>query len=460
MSADIKKLIAMKESETLERKSPRSSVASIAQAVCGMLNQKGGAILWGINENGDVAGVADAQSKGDELSQEIVRGINPTPLFSVLIEVVGAKEIIAVEIPAGQDKPYSLHRVIWVRIGSRTMRAQADESAELVQRSASGLGRWERDVVPGFALPDCDAEEIRHTREEIADAGHYGVDMPGSNEDLLRKLYLIRNGQLTNAAMVLFASQPRNWAPNLGIRVVHYAEETAASPALYDALFEGPAIKTLKEVIGILQQRTGAYSHLEKGDITRKERSAYPLLSMREGLVNAIVHRDYHAVNGRVLVEIFTHQLVIRNPGKLPPDWTPATLKGPHDSLPANPDMALVFQFRGLMEQLGKGTRKLIAWCREAGAKEPQWTVDSNSVSLTLFQVPQPNVKESDLSKRQVQFLETLQVKQDFSINDYIRVTKVSERQARRDLVFLESRALVERRGKGPATTYQRLASR
>ncbi len=51
------------------------------------------------------------------------------------------------------------------------------------------------------------------------------------------------------------------------------------------------------------------------------------------------------------------------------------------------------------------GTRKLIAECEKLGApKKPFWTVQQNTVSLTLFRAPEPHA-EIPLSELQTNFL-------------------------------------------------------
>jgi ATP-dependent DNA helicase RecG len=248
---------------------------------------------------------------------------------------------------------------------------------------------------------------------------------------------------------VLFARQPRAWAPNLAVRVVSYSQDQSG-PIGNDVIVEGPAVRVLKEVVGIVQQRTGFSARFETGRLERQDHPAYAVFALREGLVNAIVHRDYGVIGGDVRVEIFPDHLLIQNPGKLPEGWTPKDLQQKYGSHSGNPDIARMFYLRELMEQLGMGTRKLIAVCRELHARAPIWRVEQGVVSLTLFRAPEPKVTV-DLASRQVDFLKTVKVGMEFKVGDYAVAAHVSERQARREVAKLESLALVERHGKGPA---------
>ncbi len=454
MRSDVLHVIENGESETAEFKSSRSSFEALARAVCGMLNQQGGVLLWGVDDTGQLTGVEDAEAQAEDLTHFLMRHMNPRPLLSVSVHEAKGKPIIMVDVPSGSDKPYSLGRQILVRIGSRTMRAGVDESAALVEQSAIELERWEREPMPGFAVEDCDVDELEKARSEIAQAGRFGIDAPASDEELLQRLYLWRNGQVTNAGVVLFASQPRMWVPNVFVRVVSYAEGKAG-PIANDVIVDGPAVRSLREVVTIIQQRTGFSGRFVKGKLKREDRPAYSVFALREGLVNAITHRSYEVIGGSVCVEIFPDRLVIRNPGRLPDGWTAQDLRRVHGSHPFNPDIAQVFLLRGLMEQLGMGTQKLMAACKELGAKLPVWRVEQGTVALTIFQAPEPEAADV-LTGRQAEFVGSLMAGAEFRAADYLSATGMSERQGRRDLAELEKRGIIERHGKGRATVYRR----
>ena len=450
MSTIIEKLLKGGESETLEFKTVRCPLEALGKTVCGMLNQQGGLLLWGVDDEGKPTGIVDAENRAAELNEFLMQRLNPRPLLSVAVQPVRGSKIIAVEIPVGSEKPYSLNREIWVRLGSATMRADRNQSSRMVERSAAALDRWEREPLPGFVLEDCDSKELQQARAEIAKAGRFGIDVPDANEELLAKLYLYRSGQFSNAAVILFAREPRAWAPNLAIRITtHSADGEATS----DLILEGPAVRILREAVAAIQQRTGRSIAFPKGQLERAERPSYPLYALREGLVNAMVHRDYESPGLGVLVRIFPDHLVITNPGALPEGWKDRDVGRKHESKPANPDIARVFYLRELMEQLGLGAQRIVTECTAMGAKSPAWKSDKNSVALTLFSTPAITPVPA-LSSRQENFLHSLMPGEKFKAGDYSESAGISERQARRDLAELEDLDLIERSGAGPSTIY------
>ena len=71
------------------------------------------------------------------------------------------------------------------------------------------------------------------------------------------------------------------------------------------------------------------------GNIQREERYDYPPDAIREGIVNAICHRDYESI-GETHIRIFDDRLEIYNPGELPKPLKLEDLKREHKSILKN----------------------------------------------------------------------------------------------------------------------------
>jgi predicted HTH transcriptional regulator len=69
---------------------------------------------------------------------------------------------------------------------------------------------------------------------------------------------------------------------------------------------------------------------------------------------------------------VFDDRLEVWSTGRLPGGLTPEKLKGTHDSVPRNPLIADVFHRRGLIEQWGRGTNKILTEAADAGCPEPE----------------------------------------------------------------------------------------
>ena len=449
----VAEIIRMGESEKVAWLPPKAELETVGKTVCGMLNQQGGKVLLGVASGGMPVGLPDADARRRELNPFLMEKLVQRPLLSISLEVDKGREFLLIEIPPGSDKPYSFERKIWVRVGRQTLRASEDESAAMIERSAVRESRWGREPVPGFAIEDCDESELAEARREIASAGRFGIEVPEEPETLLRRLYLMSSGQMTNSAMVLFARDPFVWSPNQALRIVLYGAGETQNRALHEETLVGPAVRILRKAVAAIQQHTGFTSRFRPDRLERDDRPPYALFALREGLVNAMVHRDYEALSGQLRVEIFPDRLVIQNPGSLPEGWTERDIVTKDESHPTNPDIARVFFLRKLMERLGLGGRKLAESCKELKAKPPVWKASGGVVSLTLF--PAPRFDAPGLP-RQEEFLRTLKPGTDFKAEEYAEAAGVSIRQARRDLGDLEAVGRIQRFGRGPATVYRR----
>ena len=276
MNDEIMKLIREGENEKVELCGARTHSNTLARSICGMLNQQGGTIIVGVTDDGRIVGVDDADHDVDALHAFMADHISPIPLVSVACHEIDEQDVLVVEVPQGADKPYSFNREIFVRVGRQTLKADARQSTEIVQKTVSQFDRWEFEALPGFEVTDCDASELANARIEIIELGRLGDNLPQDSLDFLRRLHLTRTGQLTNAAAVLFAEDPLNWSPNIAIRIVSFSSDKM-SDISNDVLIHGPASKCLRVAVSTIQQRTGYSGRFERTKLQRMDVPAYSL---------------------------------------------------------------------------------------------------------------------------------------------------------------------------------------
>ena len=192
------------------------------------------------------------------------------------------------------------------------------------------------------------------------------------------------------------------------------------------------------------------------GQMRREDKPGYPFFALREGLLNALMHRDYAAFTGGVAVNIYPDRLEIWNSGKLPSGLTIADLKRDHPSLPPNPDIAQVVYLRGLIEKVGRGTEKIIHDCREAGLPPPVWKEAPTGITLTFYSAKA--ARHISLNARQRELLARLKPGDQFAPSSYYAeaANKVKRRQAQSDLNDLVSAGFLERIGETSAAVYIR----
>lgn len=94
------------------------------------------------------------------------------------------------------------------------------------------------------------------------------------------------------------------------------------------------------------------------GNVYREERWEYPLLAVRELIINAVVHRDYSLQGKDIKVGVFDDMLEITGPGTIPPTIDLNNLTAGQSEI-RNKTLAPIFKELQLIEQWGTGFKKL-----------------------------------------------------------------------------------------------------
>lgn len=154
----------------------------------------------------------------------------------------------------------------------------------------------------------------------------------------------------TGMGVLLFGKRPQLIYPNALIRATYKTKnrdekiETIEGPIADQA---NHAMNWLKEVID---------KQTNRSSVQREEVYDYPLVVIREAIINAIVHRDYTILGAPIYLEVNDDAIVIKSPGyPVQPIKLEQIQKFNAPSLSRNPKIMYVFdQFR-LVEQRGLG---------------------------------------------------------------------------------------------------------
>jgi len=118
--------------------------------------------------------------------------------------------------------------------------------------------------------------------------------------------------------------------------------------------------------------------------IQRKDIPEYPLVIVREAVINAIVHRDYSMQSVSVRIFMFDDRVEIYTPGGLPGPVTIENMEFTQYS--RNKVIVEGLTYLGdYMERLGTGIRRIKTIAKRSGLKEPRFVDTGIDFILTLF---------------------------------------------------------------------------
>lgn len=140
---DLKNLIATGESSFLEFKHKVSTPEKIAKEIAAFANTKGGTILIGVGDTGELVGTESYMEEEFWLSQAAKEICIPAVPIKIELLNIGPRDILIVEVPEVEKKPVYVKgkevRTVYVRQKDESLVA-SDEMIEVLKRGSSEEG--------------------------------------------------------------------------------------------------------------------------------------------------------------------------------------------------------------------------------------------------------------------------------------------------------------------------------
>jgi len=461
MSA-LERQIAGGRSERQEFVTSPDDFASILSHVSALLNSGGGLVIIGVDERGKPLGLANDDVRAKDMAVSLREAISPTPLIDVRMETLEGGEVIAIDIPGASNTPFVADGRVYLRKGKRTAPASGEELQELFERRSVETQTWERRKSPTLEVEDLDDDEIQRTVQVAASERRFSFRSPQTAESMLEDLGLRSEGQITNAGDICFGKIPAVRHPQARLRAYAFRSDRTGDDYIDQEDLSAPIGQVIKRAMNFVFRNSPLAAQFLPSSVERKNLPAYPEFAVREGIVNALAHRDYARISGGATLLVFPDRVEIWNSGALPAGWKTDKLRQTHRSLPQNPDIAQYLYVVSLMERIGRGTLRMIEACREAGLPAPAWQADDDGVTLTLYSLASTEAPAANLGERQMALIHSMESGQGIRLSQYCErfATKVTERQAQRDLRELQEADLLRLEGKGRSAHYIRTARR
>ncbi len=440
------------EGQTIERKQSLGERREIVETCAAFATARGGRIYIGVRDNDQVVGVQIGKGTLEGLANDIAQ--NTMPKLVPQIETIreAGQTVIVVEVSENPVKPVTAFGRAYRRSGRTNQVLSAGEIAELY--FATRGVTWDETIRADATLNDIDAEKVRNFLSRARSERQWEISAETPVEPALRQLNLLKNGQLTIAALLLFGKKPQRFLLQARVRCARFKGDNEVE-FLDLKVVEGDIIQQVEEAMTFVRRNTSMAAKIE-GSLERKERWDYPLDAVREGITNAVCHRDY-ADSGNVLVKIFDDRLEVLNPGGLPAGMTVDDLKHPHESKPRNKLVADAFFLIKYIEQFGTGIGRMIEECRREGVLEPEFESRAGGFRIA-FRLTMPGdhrAAEKGLTERQSLLLEKTGTIGRVTPAQLAKLLGVPKRTVQRDLQHLTNKGFLIRRGSGKTTSYE-----
>ena len=433
--------MAFVESEVVELKA--EVVGDICKEVIAFANTKGGTLYIGVSNDGSVEGVKNADQVILQLNNMIRDSIKPdvTMFVGYKTQHVGDKDIIAVTIQKGTDRPYYL--------GSKGLKP----SGVYVRNGTSSDPATDTAIRRMIKETDGDSFESMRSLEqnlsfEAAKKQFEKQNIPFDTAKMQTLGMISADGIYSNVALLLSDQCPST------IKAATFSGEDKGS--FQDRReFGGSLFQQMEELYSYLDMRNQTKATFD--GLYRIDTRDYPEDALREALLNSLVHRDY-SFRASTLVSVYADRIEFVSVGGLPSgielDDIMLGL-----SVCRNPKLAAIFYRLQLIEAYGTGMPKIMNAYTETELK-PKIEVSSNAFKITL---PNRNTGANHtetlvgtLKSEEKRILDFIGSHGHIVRSDVDRLLDVSQATANRILKRMVAEGLIYQDGNGRKTKYRR----
>ena len=183
-----------------------------------------------------------------------------------------------------------------------------------------------------------------------------------------------------------------------------------------------------------------------------KGRLLIPKVALREGVINALIHRIYF-INAPVKIALYENRLEIFSPGGLPGLISVESL-GDGTTYLRNPSLTKLARKYRLVEVLGSGIRLIFDSCERQRLKKPEFDASGDFVKLIFYFKKINKNNSSDVSDEE-KIIQLGKKLGEIRIKNIIENIDISRNTATRKMNALIKRKLFKRYGKGAGVYFK-----
>ena len=360
---------------------------SVADAVVGLANAQGGVLYIGIDDNGTISGLRSEKWRNPKKAAAFISNYTVPPLL-VETDLVPAEKdrwVLTIKVPKAQGLCATRDGKVLrrrIKVDGRPENIPMFPQEYSGRLSELGLLDYSAQVLPESSYADIDAQERNRLRKLIRVNRSESALLELADEDLDKALGVVRavDGKLRpTVAGLLLLGKKESIATLLPTSKVAFQVLTGTD-VRENIEVQLPLLSTFEELL----YRFSAWNpeqEFQEG-LFRVPVPEFSERAFREGIVNALCHRDYTRF-GSVVVQVSNEGLLILSPGGFIDDITQDNLLTA-DPRGRNPLLSDMFKRIGLAERTGRGIDRIFEGSILYGRPLPDYS-ESTSDSVHLF---------------------------------------------------------------------------
>ncbi len=414
----------MKENKCLEFKSTVTN--TFLKTVSAYSNFGDGEILFGVNDDGTICGIENAEQVCLDIENRINDSISPKPDFE--LEIDSTESMIRLVVREGKYKPYLYKGKAYRRSDSATIEVDQAELKNLVLEGSN------------LSFEEIDSGEDDLLFEELTSKLKEKLELSVVSEDVLRTLGFFTKNRKYNNAAALLADKNSFY----GIDIARFGN--SINEIMDREIICGVSI--LKQYDTAIHMIQRYYQYEEISGIERKTVQLIPENAYREAVANALIHRDW-SMNAHIRIAMFPDRIEIKSPGGLPKGLTAREYENGEISCLRNPILGNVFFRLKYIEMFGTGVTRIKYAYNDARIK-PKFAITDNVISVVLPVLS----NKYNVSNDEEKIIKALENGMQLSSSELVKITGFTKSKTLRLVEALKEKDYVRVFGKGRGTKY------
>ncbi len=373
---------------------------------------EGGVIIFGISEkdNYAVTGVYNAEN-AQKKAMEACGQMEPSVRAVFTTAEIDGKVVLSAEIPPVEywNRPV-FYRGAGRLKGSYVRVGDADEPmSEYEVYSFEAFRRRIRDELR--TVPECSGRFFDNNRLEqyLEAVKHERSNLTALSDTEIKELMGITvKGETTLAGVMTFSLYPQTWFPQLCITAVSVPGTEMGNTDRDGARFldnkriTGAIPEMLEEAVDFVRRNMRTKTIVDENG-HRADKDEYPIIAVREAILNALVHRDYSILteNTPVSIEMYRDRLEIISKGGLYGGGSVNQL-GQGRPETRNAALANMLELLKVTENRYSGIPTIIKAFKDAELPRPEFRV-ARGVFKVIFRngtgVPDTEIDKTDIHR-------------------------------------------------------------
>lgn len=419
---------AQAEFQTIEvKRSKTKATSKLYDTLSSFSNQDdGGVIVFGLYEddNFSITGVDDVQSLQKSVMEQCNEMEPPVRAIFTVAEIEG-KNIVSAEIPPIDitDRPCFYKgkgrvKGSFVRVGDSDQHMN-----EYEVYSYEAYRKKYQDDVRKVERADLSSLNKNKLESYLLKLKLNKPNLSNIDDDTILKLMsIVSDGKPTLAAELLFGLYPQAFFPQLGIIAVSVPGTEIGDTDIDGSRFidnqriEGTIPEMLDFALQFVRKNTRTKTIIDPETGKRRDRSDYPMNSVREAILNALVHRDYsiHTEGMPIQLTIFADRIEIKNPGGLYGRLTLDTL-GKIQPDTRNPVIATALECMDITENRYSGIPTIRKELKEYGLPEAEFRNERGEFTVCFRQKSKDKPEQSEKELSLVEFCKTPRTRKELA---------------------------------------------